>query len=73
MDISTFHATLLYKPLLSTLQKAFTLKHDSIVFSARYRVLMEPKQQEIVGYRVFPFASFVNCRNSVLDEIFLLS
>ena len=27
-------------------------------FGTGYRVLMEPKQQEIVGCRVFPFASF---------------
>ena len=29
-----------------------------LVYGTRYRVLMEPKQQEIVGYGVFPFASF---------------
>ena len=34
--------------------------HDSRVFSTRYQVLMEPKQQEVVGYRVFPLLPLVN-------------
>ena len=36
------------------------LKNDSRVFSTRYQVLMKPKQQEIVGYRVFPLLPLVN-------------
>ena len=51
-------AHLWYRLSLSTFQRVFSLEHDSRVFSTRYRVLMEPKQQEIVGYRVFPFAYF---------------
>ena len=50
----------LYRLSLSTFQRVFSLKHDSRVFGTRYRVLMEPKQMEIVGCRFSLLLPLVN-------------
>ena len=52
------HPCFLNRPSPSTFLRVFALKHDSRVFSTRYRVFVEPKQQEVIGYQIFPFASF---------------
>ena len=56
MDFLTFHASLTQK----TFERVCLLKNGSWTFRKRYRVLLEPKQQEMVGYRHEPLASKSN-------------
>ena len=57
LKIGLFHASLLSIQTFTIDERVFSLKHDSRFFCTRYQVLTEPKKVEMVGYRVFSFAS----------------